>query len=251
MIPKIIFRKMSPEENADVIKWAFREDDEFLGVKDYAIKYFPELGKIDDSYSEEEIDSLIENVVKKDHIKYKERLNNEVEKYKDIWNNYNDRYFEAITKYLDIKWPEEFKEIVVSVGFIPVFPRYLDTFTFALGTNISESKLIECAAHESLHFIWFKKFMELFPDTKRREMDTPYIPWQYSEMVVDPILNSKEIKDILPIKAKAYDYFYNRDDNIMEDLVNIYNENISIEDRIRKGFNLVTERLTKEEKRKK
>ena len=36
-----------------------------------------------------------------------------------------------------------------------------------------------------------------------------------------PILNSKEIKDILPIKAKAYDYFYNRDDNIMEDLVKL------------------------------
>ena len=248
MIPKVVFKRMTPEENADIIKWAFREDDEFVGVKYYTIKYFPELKEIDDSYTDEQIDSLIEELVKKDHNRYGQRLTDEIKKYEDTWKKYNDNYFKAITKYLNVELPKEFNEIIVTVGFIPVFPRHLDNFTFELGTNIREEKLIKTVAHECLHFIWFKKFMDLYPDTTRREMDSPYLPWQYSEMVVDPILNSQEMNNILGTKEKAYDYFYDinyNDENMMEKLKSIYSQDKDIEDKIKEGYQYISRVLNK------
>ena len=59
-------------------------------------------------------------------------------------------------------------------------------------------------------------------------------------MVTDAILNSKEINDIIKVKEKSYDYFYNIENGkIMKELNKIYSSNKSIEDKIIEGYNLV------------
>ena len=120
------------------------------------------------------------------------------------------------------------------MGLLTIFPRFLDNYNFYISYDLSEEKLIEVCAHEILHFIWFKKFKELYSDIDRKEYDNPYIPWIYSEMVVDPILNSKDIKKILGINAKAYDYFYNEED--IYKIKDIFNTNNTIEDKIKLGY---------------
>ena len=120
---------------------------------------------------------------------------------------------------------------------IAVFPRYLDELSFSVGINLDEDFIIETVAHEVLHFFWFKKFKELFPDIPRREYDSPYLSWIYSEIVVDPILNSPEIKDILGVNSKAYDSFYELDNGkVINTLREIYQEDISIEEKIKEGY---------------
>ena len=142
----------------------------------------------------------------------------------------------AISKYLNVSYLEK-RGIVAEVGLLPIFPRNLDELSFSVRTSLNDASLISTTAHEVLHFIWFKKFKELFPDIPRREYDSPYLAWIYSEIIVDPILNSPEIKDILKVNSKAYDSFYELDDGkVINTLREIYQEDISIEEKIEKGY---------------
>ena len=61
---KVIFKKMSLENNIKFIKDIFNEtDDELLSVYTFTINLFPELKNISNSMSLEERDRLIESVV--------------------------------------------------------------------------------------------------------------------------------------------------------------------------------------------
>ena len=134
---------------------------------------------------------------------------------------------------------------------IPVFPRYLDYFGFSIGIKIDDFGIKKISAHETLHFLWFEKWKELYPDCKRREFDSPYTPWLYSEMVTDPILNSDKIKRILKIDEKSYSSFYNikdGNDYMMDNLKKIYNSNLNINEKINQGYEYIKTIITEREK---
>lgn len=241
MIPKIKFKEMTLQENIDIIKWAYYEQNGALSVHDYTIQYFPELAFIDNSITKEKVYQKIEEVVVNKYEKYREKIKLEVKRYNDIWQEYNDKYFDMLANYFNVEWPQ-ISVIECTVGIIPVFPRYLDTFSFSIDIGVEDWKLIETAAHETLHFMWFIKWKQIHPETPREEYDSPYLIWQYSEMVTDPILNNKPFSDLFGtvFKEQSYDSFYelrDADNNlVMDKLRNIYRENIAIEDKINKGF---------------
>lgn len=248
-LPQIKFVTMTEKENIDLVKWLYFENNGSLDVFSYTIQYFPSLASIRPDSSKEEIYTIIENVVSRDYHKYEERIKSEVKRYNDIWKKYNDQYFEALSEYLNISFPESVKIVKASVGLTPVAPRNLDTFDFSISTGIKDSKLVEIASHETCHFLWFQKWKELYPNCPRREYDSPYHPWQYSEMVVDPILNSKEIQPILGVDAKGYDSFYEIKDHdhsyMMDVLKDIYKTDKSIEEKIEAGYEYVCSVLQK------
>ena len=75
-----------------------------------------------------------------------------------------------------------------------------------------------------------------------KRINSPYTAWQYSEMVVDPILNSKEIKDVIGVNCPCYDSYYAMEDNgtkVIDNLRYIYNENDTIENKITKGYDYI------------
>ncbi len=242
-IPQIVFEPMSLQSNIDLIKWAYFEDNGSLDVHKYTLEYYPELSNIKIDASKDEVYKIIEDVVSKDYSKYSDKIKSEVKRYNDIWEKYNDDYFTAISKYLNIEWPDSVKVINGFVGLIPVFPRYLDTFDFSVSTNVDKDNIIRICAHECCHFLWFLKIKELYPDIPRREYDSPYNSWQYSEMVVDPILNCKEINSVIGVNERAYDSFYEIKDKygkyLMDVLKDIYNSDKPIESKIREGFDYI------------
>ena len=238
MIPKIKFRKMTIEENIDIIKWFYFRNNDFLDINYYMLMLFPELKNIDKTLSKKEVYKKIEEVVIYNYKENEKKIEEEVKRYDIIWSKYNDIYMNDISDYLNINW-SNIDTIDVSIGLIPVFPRNLDNNSFSISIGISEYTLIETCAHETLHFIWFQKLKKLFPECSKEKFNSPYLPWQYSEMVVDPILNSEDIKRILPIKANAYDSFYglkDGKDNVMDNLKIIYKEQTSIENKIINGY---------------
>lgn len=238
-IPKIKFRKMTIKENIDIVKYFYFKSNDFLDTEKYMILLFPELKNIDKTLSKKEISRKVEEIVTYNYKENENKIEEEIKRYDTIWSKYNDTYMKTISNYLNIDW-FNMDIIDASIGLIPVFPRNLDNNSFSLSICISEDSLIETCAHETLHFIWFKKWKELFPECSKEKFNSPYLPWQYSEMVVDPILNSDDIKRILPIKASAYDSFYRLKegkDNVMDNLKMIYNEQTSIENKIIDGYN--------------
>lgn len=240
-IPKIIFSRMTLEENIDIIKWAFYEDNGSMDVHKYVIEYFPELASVDMN-NKDEVYKIIKEVVTRDYNHYIDRINSEVERYNKVWSNYNDKYFTMLTNYLGVESSTDI--IDAKVGLTPIFPRYLDTWTFVLTTGISDQSIIEVCSHESLHFYWFNKWKELYPDTSRREYDSPYITWKYSEMVVDPILGNEPFKSLLNFNEKStYNFYELYDDNklVMDNLKDIYKNNDLIDNKIIKGFNYISD----------
>ena len=245
-IPKVKFKIISLEDNIEVIKWSFYEEDKDLGVKSYTIKYFPELNNIDISISKEEAYKIIEQVVTKKYEEEKNRLSNEVDRYNKIWNQYNDKYFEMLSNYLEVEFPDNIKEIVAQVGFIPVFPRYLDSFSFDISTDVEESKLIEVTAHETLHFLWFIKWNIIHPETPSSHFESSFIEWKYSEMVTDPILNNKPFNELFNFRERGYDSFYELHDGdilVMDKLRDIYSTNDDINVKIKNGFEYINKVL--------
>ena len=90
--------------------------------------------------------------------------------------------------------------------------------------------------------MWFEKWKNLHPEISRKEYDSPYLSWKYSEMVTDPILNNKPFKDMFNFTEKSYDSFYELEDNgikVMDNLRNIYSEDISIQDKMNKGYEYI------------
>lgn len=241
-IPKIVFRTMTLEENIDTIKWAYYENNGLLSVHDFTIRYFPELANLDEHLSREEVYRIIGEVVEKEHKKYETRIKQEVQRYNNLWENYNNIYLNELSNYLGVNWPVTVDVIDAKVGLIPVFPRYLDIFSFSVSTGIGDSQLTEICAHETLHFLWFEKWKSIYPEIPRREYDSPYITWQYSEMVTDPILNNKPFCDIFDFQERGYDSFYEMYDGeelVMDKLRKIYSKNIPVNEKIVEGFEYI------------
>ena len=149
-----------------------------------------------------------------------------------------------LSNFLGINFPSNIKEINSYVGLIPVFPRCLDNFSFSIAINVDNLKLVEVAAHETLHFLWFEKWKKMFPETPRSHFDSPFMEWKYSEMVTDPILNNKPFNELFCFTEKAYDSFYELYDNgelVMDKLRNIYATDDSIEEKILNGYKYISD----------
>ena len=248
------FRSMTLEENIETIKWAFFEDNGDLSVHTFTIQYFPELGSLDINGPKDLIYKKIEEVVSKYYNNCIELIKSEAERYNNIWKKYNDKYFKELSKLFGISFPVSLNTIEASVGLIPVFPRYLDDFSFSISSGLDEWKLIETTAHETLHFMWFEKWKQLHPETPRRHYDSPYIEWKYSEMVTDPILNNKPFNQMFEFIEHGYDSFYELYDGgelVMDKLRNIYSTNNSIEEKIEKGYSYLKDYFYKKEDIKK
>lgn len=231
------FKVMTLEENIDLVKYAYNEKDKTINTYKYVTGLFPELKEIKKDL---DINKQIEDIVNKRYYDNFDLLNQKITEYTNIWNKYNDIYLKSLSEYFDIS-NLKVSKIIANVGIIPIFPRYLDSYSFSIGI-VDEEKLIETTSHEILHFFWFEKWKEMFPNYKKEEFETPNLIWKYSEMVVDPILNSKIFKDIFKINYKAYDSFYSLYDQevkVMDKLKEIYNENTSISNKILLGYEYI------------
>ncbi len=141
-IPKIVFKEMTLEDNIDIIKWTYFDNDGVVSLHDYTVKCFPKLANIDNNLSQDDKYKIIEEVVKEEYDYSKEIIKNDVNRYNILWEKYNDKYFEMLSNYLGINWPNDKVEIEASVGLIPVFPRYLDNYSFDIGVGLNDDKAI-------------------------------------------------------------------------------------------------------------
>lgn len=225
MIPKVVFTKMKKDINIDIIKWALSEDDDSMNIYDFTIDLMPELKNSTD----------VEGVVSKYYNTLTKDIESSISRYQSVWDAINDKYMKTLEKYLNISWSGS-DQIIVDVGFIPVSPRYLDTCSFSIVLGMEDDKLINIVFHEVLHFYWFMKFKEVLPNIPREEYDFPCKAWKYSEMITEVILNSNEVINATKIKEKSC---YNFDRKIIEKLKKIFDSDLTIEEKILNGYELV------------
>ena len=248
MVPKVVFKKMSLEDNIDIVKWAYFDKNDDLSMREYTIELFPELMSISEDADEKMISQMIKNVVCDVYTKKKDDILLETERYNEIWNEYNDVYFNKLEEYFGVSFPSEIDEISAYVGMIPIFPRDLDDFSFSLSAFLSDDDIIKVCAHETLHFIWFTKWKTMFPKYDTTHFNAPHVEWKYSEMVTDPILNNKPFSDLFSFTERGYDSFYTMYDKeglVIDKLRKIYAKEMDVDEKIIEGFDYIKSILNK------
>lgn len=58
--------------------------------------------------------------------------------------------------------------------------------------------------HEICHFLYFKKWLEIFPRISKKTFEHPYLEWHLSEILAPIILNDNRIQKLLKQKAVFY-----------------------------------------------
>ena len=250
-LPRVEFKPMSLEENIKTIVWSFYKENGFLSISEKTKQLFPDLKKYSINDDKEVVYNAIKETVTRNYYEQQDMINNEVKKYNDSWNKYNDIYFKELTNYFGVDFPVGLEKIIGRVGLIPVCPRYLDDCSFSVCTSISSDMIVEIVAHETLHFIWFEKWKKLHPETPKNHFDNPHFEWQYSEMVTDPILNNKPFNNIFYFTEKSYDEFYEYKDNdelVMDKLRDIYSTSDNIDNKMNNGYEYLKEYFNTDEK---
>ena len=185
--------------------------------------------------SEQQKSEFIHKIVS---AKYKEKLpdmQNAVPKFQKHWDKNKDFVNAEFQKIFGVSHPDKVCRAEVNIN--PVFPRYLDTWSFDIHSDVPLEKCLEVCLHEITHFLWFDKWKEVFPNWKKQDLERPSISWLFLEISVDPIFKNSAFKSITP-EQPAYDYFYKEtvnNENMMEFFRKLYKEN-SLEDYMKKGL---------------
>lgn len=123
------------------------------------------------------------------------------------WDKVGSDYLRILSEHLETDFPKEIEVVKVYVSINPICPRYLDDWSFLVRYNRPEY-LKKIVTHEILHFLYFKKWLEVFPETSRREMDSPHLVWKLSEILAPIILNHQpEIQKIVGVYSPGYKEF--------------------------------------------
>ena len=86
----------------------------------------------------------------------------------------------------------------------PICPRMLKLWKFTYYWRFKNADIFEIIIHESCHFLYFKKWLEVFPKAKRRTFDSPYLTWHLSEIVAPILLKTPELQKFIHQRPLFY-----------------------------------------------
>jgi len=202
-LPKVQFKEISSNLETDMI-WGFIFKNK-RGWSRWIFKKHPKLKDVLNSKGENSQVAFIRNYIltfKKEH---KKDLLKSKKKYELAWKKVKQRYFDLLSKILDTDWPKDHKNITVLISINPICPRFLNDWGFSIFYDYKQiSHVLEVIMHETCHFLYFKKWLELYPATDKKKFESPYIEWHLSELVAPIILNDKRVQTLLKQKAVFY-----------------------------------------------
>lgn len=165
-------------------------------------------------------------------------LEDKIKAYQAHWDNNQGVIEKTFEEIFDMKLKSEFNFMEGKISLNPVSPRYIETSTFDVFYLNSERGALGLSLHEITHFLWFKKWQDIFKDNPE-EYGAPHLKWIFSEMVVESILSDERLKVLNPYTGhNVYEYFYKLElcgQPVLDILDKLYREN-SIDEFMKKGF---------------
>jgi len=184
-IPKVKFELAPVEMEAEWLYFFSRTERRFDAIMH---RVYPELGDaLSKSHSKDE-DMLIcqefaEQVMEKNRAIILTAKNTIL----DDWNMIGNEFLRALSTHFETEWPTDRISITGYVSIVPIFPRFLDKYSFCVGHKVNTAQAREIIAHEILHLLWFKKWKEVFPEISVDQYESPHLAWRLSE-IMDPII---------------------------------------------------------------
>ncbi|MCK4520736.1 hypothetical protein KAT95_02600 [Candidatus Parcubacteria bacterium] len=205
-LPKIYFINIPLPIEVDCIHGFLFKNK--WGWGKYITKKHPKIEKV---YSINEEKNQVE-FLKKYIVNYKKSNKTIIiankKKYQKAWDKIEKDYFELLQQIMSTEWPKNKEKIKAMISINPICPRFLNDWSFSIFYKYKKVEdAIEVIMHECCHFLYFKKWKEVFPNAKSKTFECPYIEWHLSEILAPVILNDLRIQKLLKKKADFYDEY--------------------------------------------
>lgn len=232
---KVNFSLLSLEDTASILNWSSKEVGGILPLSESTFNLYPELrGRIDINSDNKD---LIFNIIKDRIEKFNNDSKDRLKEYELLWNKYHDKFIIIMEEYFNVFINKDF---YAYLGLLPVCPRYIEKLSFYF--DLCDDELfIDICMHEICHFYFFEKCKKIFKDWKYDDFNKPSLLWYLSEIVIDALLNRKEVQNVFRHEFKSYDNFYDVyiDNRCIVDIIrDIFNNN-DIEVAIKDGLQLL------------
>ncbi len=162
---------------------------------------YPEFLRIKDIKTKKKKIIEIKKEISKIRIELGERMGKALETIKKDWQKVEEKTFQTLAEIIQEDWST--REIIAYISINPICPRYLDSWSFSVSPNTKSPNII--IAHEVSHFLYFKKFKEIFPEIKEEKYEFPHKEWLLSEIITPTVLNDIRIRKIIGRGAGFYD----------------------------------------------
>ena len=161
--------------------------------------------------------------------------------YQQYFDVSSKSFLSFLSQVLDCDWPDSMKVISVYVGILPAHFGISETSSIYLCSS-SMGEVFSNLIHELTHFLYFQKWRLLHRFSKPSTFLYPGTIWEYSEMVIDPILNRAAIKglfyDIPGMHYAAESFCYDHKHSlVMFELQTLFPKE-NIDDAIKKGYRM-------------
>ncbi|HLD12428.1 MAG TPA: hypothetical protein VJB87_02420 [Candidatus Nanoarchaeia archaeon] len=245
---------MIPQVNFKVIEFKnmFSQINGFLSQNikrlwdwsDVIFSQYPDLkARLEGIEDKEERYNICRDYFSEKYLEVKGELENNTTMFQKSWDSINNQVMEALSKVIEVDWPEKDKNITARVSMNPICPRFIKYRVFDLYYKFTAEKMREVAVHEIQHFLFFEKWKAVFPETKEEEFDNPYLVWHLSEIAAPVILGDKRIQEVIPQKDlhgyKEHQKVIIDGKTIIAHIQEIYDKKTSFEDFLRKSYDIV------------
>ena len=245
MIPKVKFEAAPLKHYINMIYHKLNPRKEDWDWSDRIFKNYPGLEKKLKGINDyDKRVKIIYDFFKQTEKNKKVKLRESCLRFQRSWNKINNKALEALSEVVEINWPKNTMKIAAYVTLNPICPRWIKKRTFDIYYKFNIRKMKAVSLHEILHFIYFEKWKQVFPKTKEREFDKPYLVWQLSEMVPPIILKDERIQKVFRHKPPAYkEYVKFKIDKkpLLEYFQEFYDNKKDFEDFLKQSWKFVKE----------
>lgn len=124
--------------------------------------------------------------------------------YQKEWNKISNKYMRALSEVLETKWPKNLKIIHAQISINTIASVFPEEWSFLIFYLSLLSFIRQTVAHETIHFLYFKKWKEVFPKIDEKKFNPPHLEWALSEILAPVILNDERIQKIIRCYPGGY-----------------------------------------------
>ena len=228
------FKLASIEYDGKQIHHFLNPDEEDWDWSRYIKDCYPELNKGDSKQKAYEFVSRFRE-------KHKKELQNKLTDYKIEFEKTIDKIVSEFRKILELDIIK-ISKINILISLSPINPYDLEGKEFSVYWNFPIKDMIAISIHEILHFLYFEKWEEIFPETKIKDFEPPSLIWHLSELIVPVVLNDKKIQKIFEYDHRTYEE-YNKlkinNKSINEVVLDLYKNRKNFSSFVKKSYNLI------------